>query len=646
MRVLVVGLGDDRRRGRRVHARRAAHDVTVLEDRPGRARRRVPRPGRAGVADGARGWSRRRRRRRPPRLGAAPTSWCRARACTPTTPRSSRPHAAGVPVRSEIDLAAARLRARPDAPRLVAVTGTNGKTTVTTLIDAMLRAAGIASVAAGNIGRPLLDAAGDDVDGRRRRGVVVPARAHHRRVRARRRGPAERRRGPPRLARVGRRLRRGQGPRLRAPGEPTALLVVNARRPGRRRPGRHRARPGRSGSATGAPAPGGYGVRDGRAGRSGRGALAPVPDVGRAARRRQRAGRRRRGDGGRRRRRRGGRGARRLRRARRTGCSWWASATACASTTTPRPPTRTPPSARCAGFEHVVLIAGGRNKALDLGGAARARAPRLRAVVAIGEAAGEVEAAFAGAVPVVRRRLDARRGARRGRRAPRRRCGAAVARVRVVRLVRQLRGARRRLRPRGASCWWRRRLRAPTEDPHDRVHESRPRPPPPRGARDHAPSRGARSSTAILLVATVAVLNVVGVVMVLSASSVASLTDYGSPWYFFLRQLMWTVLGLVAFVFAVRVRLPTLARAWYGRCSSSACVLLVVVLVPGVGIYVSGSRRWLGCGLRALPAQRDRQARAPPLRRRPREPAGRRAARLAPGAAAGGARPRRVRRCS
>ncbi len=54
-----------------------------------------------------------------------------------------------------------------------------------------------------------------------------------------------------------------------------------------------------------------------------------------------------------------------------------------------------------AGFEHAVLIAGGRNKGLDLGGL-RVHAPRLRAVVAIGEAAGEVEAAFAGTVPVVR----------------------------------------------------------------------------------------------------------------------------------------------------------------------------------------------------------------------------------------------------
>jgi UDP-N-acetylmuramoylalanine--D-glutamate ligase len=58
-------------------------------------------------------------------------------------------------------------------------------------------------------------------------------------------------------------------------------------------------------------------------------------------------------------------------------------------------------AAALAGFEHAVLIAGGRNKALDLLGL-RVHAHRLRAVVAIGEAAGEVEAAFAGTVPVVR----------------------------------------------------------------------------------------------------------------------------------------------------------------------------------------------------------------------------------------------------
>jgi UDP-N-acetylmuramoylalanine--D-glutamate ligase len=57
--------------------------------------------------------------------------------------------------------------------------------------------------------------------------------------------------------------------------------------------------------------------------------------------------------------------------------------------------------AALAGFESVVLIAGGRNKDLDLGALAAGR-ERVRAVVAIGEAAPEVEAAFAGHRPVER----------------------------------------------------------------------------------------------------------------------------------------------------------------------------------------------------------------------------------------------------
>jgi UDP-N-acetylmuramoylalanine--D-glutamate ligase len=67
--------------------------------------------------------------------------------------------AAGVPVRSEIDLAGERA-----AVPIVAVTGTNGKTTVTTLTAAMLDASGRRVVAAGNLGRPLIDAVDDPVD--------------------------------------------------------------------------------------------------------------------------------------------------------------------------------------------------------------------------------------------------------------------------------------------------------------------------------------------------------------------------------------------------------------------------------------------------------------------------------------------------
>src|SRR5258708_16549614 len=60
----------------------------------------------------------------------------------------------------------------------------------------------------------------------------------------------------------------------------------------------------------------------------------------------------------------------------------------------------------------------------------------------------------------------------------------------------------------------------------------------------------------LLLLATIAVLNVIGVVMVLSASSVLSLTTYGSAWYFFERQLIWTVVGIIGFAIALRIDYP------------------------------------------------------------------------------------------
>jgi UDP-N-acetylmuramoylalanine--D-glutamate ligase len=56
--------------------------------------------------------------------------------------------------------------------------------------------------------------------------------------------------------------------------------------------------------------------------------------------------------------------------------------------------------AAVSGFDSVVLIAGGRNKGIDLTPLADA-SPHVRSVVAIGDAADEVAAAFAGTRPVV-----------------------------------------------------------------------------------------------------------------------------------------------------------------------------------------------------------------------------------------------------
>ncbi len=99
----------------------------------------------------------------------------------------------------------------------------------------------------------------------------------------------------------------------------------------------------------------------------------------------------------------------------------------------------------------------------------------------------------------------------------------------------------------------------------------------------------------VLLVGTVAVLNAVGCVMVLSASSVESLSNYGTAWYFFRRQLVWTALGVTAFVVASRIDYRRWRR-WVVPLLVVAFGLLLAVLVPGVGIEVWGSRRWLGGG--------------------------------------------------
>ena len=73
----------------------------------------------------------------------------------PSHPVIEAAMAAGVEVWGELELAW-RLRGEAAAPWLC-VTGTNGKTTTTLMLESMLRAAGLRTVAAGNIGRSLIE---------------------------------------------------------------------------------------------------------------------------------------------------------------------------------------------------------------------------------------------------------------------------------------------------------------------------------------------------------------------------------------------------------------------------------------------------------------------------------------------------------
>ena len=153
-----------------------------------------------------------------------------------------------------------------------------------------------------------------------------------------------------------------------------------------------------------------------------------------------------------------------------TASSWWATLVACGGTTTRRRRRRTPRSPRSRGFDSVVLIAGGRNKGLDL------------SVLAVG-------------APTHPRRRRHRRGRRRGRGGVRRACARSSSPRRWTRPSQRrprLRRARRR-RAAVAGCasfdWYRtyaragRRLRpryalcGASHDGHDPARRRRERPP-------------------------------------------------------------------------------------------------------------------------------------------------------------------------
>ena len=102
-----------------------------------------------------------------------------------------------------------------------------------------------------------------------------------------------------------------------------------------------------------------------------------------------------------------------------------------------------------------------------------------------------------------------------------------------------------------------------------------------------------RNANFVLLTAIISVLCIIGAVMVLSASSVAAIANYGSAWFFFQRQVIWLILGAVAFL--VMSRIPyTFWQRMTKPIVFSSIFLLILVLIPGIGIEAYGSKRWLG----------------------------------------------------
>jgi cell division protein FtsW len=98
------------------------------------------------------------------------------------------------------------------------------------------------------------------------------------------------------------------------------------------------------------------------------------------------------------------------------------------------------------------------------------------------------------------------------------------------------------------------------------------------------------------VIGPVVALLLVGLVMVASASIGVADREMGQPFFYFLRQLMYVGLGLVAG--AIALAIPTAVWEKYSMVLLGVGIaLLVLVLVPGIGHEVNGSRRWVRLGI-------------------------------------------------
>ncbi|MBU1105803.1 MAG: putative lipid II flippase FtsW [Candidatus Riflebacteria bacterium] len=98
-----------------------------------------------------------------------------------------------------------------------------------------------------------------------------------------------------------------------------------------------------------------------------------------------------------------------------------------------------------------------------------------------------------------------------------------------------------------------------------------------------------------LLLFVVVALMGLGLIMVYSASSVTSLATMSDGLYYFKRQLVWVITGLLAmlgFSLFPYKKLEKLAVPLLGL----SVFLLIIVLIPGIARDIGGARRWLRFG--------------------------------------------------
>lgn len=85
-----------------------------------------------------------------------------------------------------------------------------------------------------------------------------------------------------------------------------------------------------------------------------------------------------------------------------------------------------------------------------------------------------------------------------------------------------------------------------------------------------------------------------GLVMVFSSSAVTASVNYGDPYYFFKKQLMWAVISVLAMIIVMKFNFSRL-RDLAIPLMIMAILFLILVVTP-LGMDVKGSSRWFALG--------------------------------------------------
>ena len=98
-----------------------------------------------------------------------------------------------------------------------------------------------------------------------------------------------------------------------------------------------------------------------------------------------------------------------------------------------------------------------------------------------------------------------------------------------------------------------------------------------------------------LILLSALLLSAIGLVMVYSASPFVSVKYAKADWYFFSRQLIFTVLGLGAMIFGARVDV-VFYRRWVKFLLLGISILMLLQLFTSLGSKIGGTRRWIDLG--------------------------------------------------